>query len=431
MRRAGRARRAAERRGRSSATASSLPFESVVVRRRRDAADAPPHAAARARSSPSSCVSTRPGGTILVVDQLAPVDPLAALELNALRAARDPSTTRVLRRADLRGLFDSNSLVLRARARSTASRATSTRISTSPAARAPSASAAHGLAPAGYEAVARLVRPALDALGEATAPGASACTHAAGRYQRGTMISRLVVSTASSSRSTTSGGSTTSREQQPAEAAALREARRSRRSRGSRCAPRCRAARARRASERENASCACFDAEYGPTATVPATETTLTTCEPAAEPGQERERRPDRAEVVDADHLLDPLGLARRGSRRARATPALLTSRSICGCRSSTRAAAASTDCAVGDVALLVLVGLRRPAGEPDDERAARLQLRGRARRRCPDDAPVTTATCRRGAARPAAALRPAASTTVAVSGACPSSASPCSTAME
>lgn len=56
---------------------------------------------------------TRPGGTILVVDQIAPVDPLAAGELNLFERARDPSTTRVLADADLRGLFDSNNLVLR------------------------------------------------------------------------------------------------------------------------------------------------------------------------------------------------------------------------------------------------------------------------------------------------------------------------------
>jgi ubiquinone/menaquinone biosynthesis C-methylase UbiE len=55
---------------------------------------------------------TRPGGTILVVDQLAPADPLVGLELNRFEHARDPSTTRVLADADLRGLFDSNSLKL-------------------------------------------------------------------------------------------------------------------------------------------------------------------------------------------------------------------------------------------------------------------------------------------------------------------------------
>ncbi len=55
----------------------------------------------------------RPGGTMLVVDQLAPVDPLAAIELNRFERARDPSTTRVFADVDLRGLFDSNGLVLR------------------------------------------------------------------------------------------------------------------------------------------------------------------------------------------------------------------------------------------------------------------------------------------------------------------------------
>jgi SAM-dependent methyltransferase len=56
---------------------------------------------------------TRPRGKLLVVDQLAPVDPLAALELTRFEQARDPSTTRLLSDADLRGLFDANGLVLR------------------------------------------------------------------------------------------------------------------------------------------------------------------------------------------------------------------------------------------------------------------------------------------------------------------------------
>jgi ubiquinone/menaquinone biosynthesis C-methylase UbiE len=55
---------------------------------------------------------TRPGGRVLVIDQLAPIDPLAALELNTFERARDPSTSRVLAEVDLRGLFESNGLVL-------------------------------------------------------------------------------------------------------------------------------------------------------------------------------------------------------------------------------------------------------------------------------------------------------------------------------
>ena len=55
----------------------------------------------------------RAGGTMLVVDQIAPIDPLAALELNRFEVARDPSTTRILADVDLRGLFDANNLVLR------------------------------------------------------------------------------------------------------------------------------------------------------------------------------------------------------------------------------------------------------------------------------------------------------------------------------
>jgi ubiquinone/menaquinone biosynthesis C-methylase UbiE len=56
---------------------------------------------------------TRPGGTLLVVDQIAPVDPLAALELNRFERARDATTARVLADVDLRSLFDANDLVLR------------------------------------------------------------------------------------------------------------------------------------------------------------------------------------------------------------------------------------------------------------------------------------------------------------------------------
>lgn len=55
----------------------------------------------------------KPGGTILVVDQLASVDPLAAFDLNRFERARDASTTRVLAEGDLRALFDANGLVLR------------------------------------------------------------------------------------------------------------------------------------------------------------------------------------------------------------------------------------------------------------------------------------------------------------------------------
>jgi ubiquinone/menaquinone biosynthesis C-methylase UbiE len=55
---------------------------------------------------------TRLDGRVLVVDQIAPVDPLAAVELNRFERARDPSTARVLADVDLRGLFEANGLVL-------------------------------------------------------------------------------------------------------------------------------------------------------------------------------------------------------------------------------------------------------------------------------------------------------------------------------
>src|SRR6266545_4112760 len=53
-----------------------------------------------------------PGGRVYVDDQIAPVDPLAALELDRFERARDPSHARTLPDIDLRHLFEANGLVL-------------------------------------------------------------------------------------------------------------------------------------------------------------------------------------------------------------------------------------------------------------------------------------------------------------------------------
>jgi SAM-dependent methyltransferase len=55
---------------------------------------------------------TRRGGTVLVEDQVAPVDPLSAIELDRFERLRDPSHTRTLPDIDLRHLFEANNLVL-------------------------------------------------------------------------------------------------------------------------------------------------------------------------------------------------------------------------------------------------------------------------------------------------------------------------------
>ena len=55
---------------------------------------------------------TRPGGRVFVDDQIAPVDPLAAMELDRFERARDPSHTRTLPDIDFRQLFEANGLVL-------------------------------------------------------------------------------------------------------------------------------------------------------------------------------------------------------------------------------------------------------------------------------------------------------------------------------
>jgi SAM-dependent methyltransferase len=55
---------------------------------------------------------TRPGGRILLADQLGDVDPLRSLELDRFERARDPSHTRLLPDADIRGFLDANDLVV-------------------------------------------------------------------------------------------------------------------------------------------------------------------------------------------------------------------------------------------------------------------------------------------------------------------------------
>ena len=55
---------------------------------------------------------TRRGGMVLVEDQVAPVDPLSAIELDRFERLRDRSHTRTLPDIDLRHLFEANNLVL-------------------------------------------------------------------------------------------------------------------------------------------------------------------------------------------------------------------------------------------------------------------------------------------------------------------------------
>jgi ubiquinone/menaquinone biosynthesis C-methylase UbiE len=57
---------------------------------------------------------TRLGGRVLIIDQIAPADPLTARELDQFEHARDPSHTRLLPDIDVRALLEANGLVLRA-----------------------------------------------------------------------------------------------------------------------------------------------------------------------------------------------------------------------------------------------------------------------------------------------------------------------------
>jgi SAM-dependent methyltransferase len=91
--------------------ATSLPFESYsfdLSCSRRTL-----HHIARPELAVAELVRvTARGGRVFVDDQIAPVDPLAALELDRFERVRDPSHARTLPDIDLRHLFEANGLVL-------------------------------------------------------------------------------------------------------------------------------------------------------------------------------------------------------------------------------------------------------------------------------------------------------------------------------
>lgn len=55
---------------------------------------------------------TRPGGRVLLMDQLGSVDPLRSLEQDRFERLRDPTHQRLLPDADIRGFLDANDLIL-------------------------------------------------------------------------------------------------------------------------------------------------------------------------------------------------------------------------------------------------------------------------------------------------------------------------------
>jgi SAM-dependent methyltransferase len=55
---------------------------------------------------------TRLGGRVLVIDQIAPLDPLEALTVDRFERARDEAHARLLPEVDLRHLFEANTLAL-------------------------------------------------------------------------------------------------------------------------------------------------------------------------------------------------------------------------------------------------------------------------------------------------------------------------------
>ena len=55
---------------------------------------------------------TRPGGRVLVIDQIAPADPLLAVEVDRFERARDATHERLLPDIDVRALLEANGLVV-------------------------------------------------------------------------------------------------------------------------------------------------------------------------------------------------------------------------------------------------------------------------------------------------------------------------------
>ena len=106
------------------------------------------------------------------------------------------------------------------------------------------------------------------------------------RYQRGTKISRRSWSTASRIRPTTNGGSTTSRPRERARAACAAGSPGVSTKPGLTVSTEMPRRPSSTATAREKRAARASTAEYGPSATVPATETTLTTCEPGPRPGR-------------------------------------------------------------------------------------------------------------------------------------------------
>jgi SAM-dependent methyltransferase len=91
--------------------ATNLPFETgsfdlVCTRRTLH------HIARPERTIAEMTRATASGGRVFVDDQIAPADPLTALELDRFERARDPSHTRTLPDVDFRQLFEANGLVL-------------------------------------------------------------------------------------------------------------------------------------------------------------------------------------------------------------------------------------------------------------------------------------------------------------------------------
>jgi len=314
---------------------------------------------------------TRPGGNDPRRRPLAPIDPLAGFELTRFERARDPRrrassptpTCAALRfeqpHAAPAGNHEPRDVDAYLDSR---------------AARATSAKRARSLAPSGYEAssAGSVLTPYVFTERSGRTPGRERLAHATGRYQRGTTISRLSLSTASSRRWRDERRVHDElREHRPkrsrCETFGLDEAR------IQRYAPKSRAARARlRSSARTRAGHASTRSR-GRSRPLPATETTLATWGTLGRARAGTRGSTTRSRGSSRGLRARSLPGRRRGSSRARRHPAC-SGAGRCADAARARAPRALDGGPVGDVALLVLVRLGRAARKPDDVRTARAQ---------------------------------------------------------
>ena len=235
-----------------------------------------------------------------------------------------------------------------------------------------------------------LIRPRARAI----VPGRSAWIHAAGRYQRGTKISRRSCSTASRIRVDDERGSTTRRSPRPPEPAALREAGRLDEARVDGVHRDPARARARSRSSARTRAARASTPSTGPSATRARDRDDVDDVRARAEPGEEGAQAPDRAEVVRARRPPRSARGRCRGTLPRAGDPRVVHEQVDPRVALEHARGDRLDRVAVADVARPRARRPRAPAGARARRRASRPARSSRqSAAPIPDEAPVTTAT--------------------------------------